>query len=77
MLEELKKAVYEANMDLPKYGLVTFTWGNVSGIDREKGLFVIKPSGVDYDKLTPEDMVVMDLDGNTFFGKIKKLFSKK
>ena len=74
MLEELKKAVYEANMDLPKYGLVTFTWGNVSGIDREKGLFVIKPSGVEYDKLTPEDMVVMDLDGNTFFGKIKKLF---
>ena len=45
MLEELKKAVYEANMDLPKYGLVTFTWGNVSGIDRESGLFVIKPSG--------------------------------
>ena len=50
MLEELKKEVYEANMLLPKYGLVTFTWGNVSGIDREKGLFVIKPSGVDYDK---------------------------
>ena len=55
MLEELKKEVYEANMLLPKYDLVTFTWGNVSGIDREKGLFVIKPSGVDYDKLTPED----------------------
>ena len=48
MLEELKKAVYEANMDLPRYGLVTFTWGNVSGIDRENGLFVIKPSGVEY-----------------------------
>ena len=64
MLEELKKEVYEANMQLPKYGLVTFTWGNVSGIDREKGLFVIKPSGVEYDKLTPEDMVVMDLEGN-------------
>ena len=62
MLEELKKQVYEANMLLPHYGLVTFTWGNVSGIDREKGLFVIKPSGVDYDKLTPEDMVVMDLE---------------
>ena len=61
MLEELKKEVYEANMLLPKYDLVTFTWGNVSGIDREKGLFVIKPSGVDYDKLTPEDMVVVDL----------------
>ena len=63
MLEKLKEEVYKANMDLPKYGLVTFTWGNVSGIDREKGLFVIKPSGVDYDKLRPEDMVVMDLEG--------------
>ena len=63
MLEELKKEVYEANMLLPQYGLVTFTWGNVSGIDREKGLFVIKPSGVDYNKLTPEVMVVVDLDG--------------
>ena len=70
MLEELKKKVYEANMDLPKYGLVTFTWGNVSAIDREKGLFVIKPSGVEYDKLTPEDMVVMDLDGNRVEGKL-------
>lgn len=69
MLEQLKKEVYEANMDLPKYGLVTFTWGNVSGIDREKGLFVIKPSGVDYDKLTPEDMVVMDLEGKKVEGK--------
>lgn len=71
MLEELKKAVYEANMDLPKYGLVTFTWGNVSGIDREKGLFVIKPSGVDYDRLTPDDMVVMDLEGNKVEGRYK------
>ena len=69
MLEELKKEVYEANMLLPKYNLVTFTWGNVSGIDREKGLFVIKPSGVDYDKLTPEDMVVVDLEGNKVEGK--------
>lgn len=58
-------------MLLPHYGLVTFTWGNVSGIDREKGLFVIKPSGVDYDKLTPEDMVVMDLEGNRVEGKYK------
>ena len=57
MLEELKKEVYEANMLLPKYGLVTFTWGNVSGIDRESGLVVIKPSGVDYDKMTADDMV--------------------
>ena len=71
MLEELKKEVYEANMKLPKHGLVTFTWGNVSGIDREKGLFVIKPSGVDYDKLSPEDMVVMDLDGNKVEGRYK------
>ncbi len=69
MLEELKKAVYEANMDLPRYGLVTFTWGNVSGIDREKGLFAIKPSGVDYDKLTPDDMVVIDLNGNKVEGR--------
>lgn len=68
MLEELKKQVYEANMLLPKYNLVTFTWGNVSGIDREAGLFVIKPSGVDYDKLTPEDMVVVDLQGNKVEG---------
>ena len=71
MLEELKKEVYEANMLLPKYGMVTFTWGNVSGIDHEKGLFVIKPSGVDYDKLTWEDMVVMDLEGNKVEGKYK------
>lgn len=70
MLEELKQKVYEANMQLPKYGLVTFTWGNVSAIDREKGLFVIKPSGVDYDKMKPEDMVVMDLEGNQVEGKL-------
>ena len=63
MLEELKKRVYEANMLLPQYGLVTFTWGNVSEIDRESGIFAIKPSGVDYDKLTPEDMVLVDLIG--------------
>ena len=69
MLEKLKEEVYKANMDLPKYGLVTFTWGNVSGIDREKGLFVIKPSGVDYDKLRPEDMVVVDLQGNKVEGE--------
>ena len=69
MLEELKQKVYEANMDLPKYGLVTFTWGNVSAIDREKGLIVIKPSGVEYDKLSPEDMVVVDLNGNKVEGK--------
>lgn len=69
MLEELKKQVYEANMLLPKYNLVTFTWGNVSGIDRESGLFVIKPSGVEYDKLRPEDMVVVDLEGNKVEGR--------
>lgn len=71
MLEELKKRVYEANMDLPKYNLVKFTWGNVSEIDRENGLFVIKPSGVDYDKLTPDDMVVVDLEGNVVEGRYK------
>ena len=70
MLEELKKQVYEANMLLPAYHLVTFTWGNVSGIDREKGLFVIKPSGVPYEKLKPEDMVVMDLEGNQVEGSL-------
>ncbi len=69
MLEKLKKQVYEANMLLPRYGLVTFTWGNVSGIDRKSGLFVIKPSGVEYDKLTPDDMVVVDLGGNRVEGK--------
>lgn len=70
MLEELKQAVYEANMELPGRGLVTYTWGNVSGIDREKGLFVIKPSGVDYDRLQPEDLVVMDLNGNRVEGRL-------
>ena len=69
MLEELKKEVCEANLLLPKYGLVTFTWGNVSAIDRASGLFVIKPSGVEYDGMSPEDMVVMDLDGNRVEGK--------
>ena len=63
MLENLKKEVYEANMELVKRGLVIYTWGNVSGIDREKGLVVIKPSGVDYDVMTADDMVVIDLDG--------------
>lgn len=71
MLEELKKQVYEANMKLPYYGLVTFTWGNVSGIDRESGLFVIKPSGVDYETMTKDDMVVMDLNGNRVEGHYK------
>ena len=70
MLEELKKKVYEANILLPKYGLVTFTWGNVSAIDRESGLFVIKPSGVDYDTMTADDMVVMDLNGKKVEGKL-------
>lgn len=68
MLEQLKREVYEANMLLPKYGLVTFTWGNVSGIDRESGLFAIKPSGVNYEDLTPDDMVIVDLDGNKVEG---------
>lgn len=70
MLEELKKKVYEANILLPKYGLVTFTWGNVSAIDRETGYFVIKPSGVEYEDMGPEDMVIMDLDGNKIEGNL-------
>ena len=70
MLEQLKKEVYEANMLLPKHGLITFTWGNVSGIDREKGLIVIKPSGVEYDVMKPEDMVVVDLDGKRVEGDL-------
>lgn len=61
MLEELKQQVYKANMLLPKYSLITFTWGNVSGVDRQKGLMVIKPSGVEYDEMTADDMVVVDL----------------
>ena len=71
MLEELKKKVYEANMELPRHGLVTFTWGNVSAIDRERGLFVIKPSGVLYDALRAEDMVVMNLAGERVEGHYK------
>lgn len=71
MLEALKQEVYEANMELPRRGLITYTWGNVSGIDRELGLFVIKPSGVAYETLTPEDMVVMDLEGRRVEGALK------
>lgn len=70
MLEQLKQEVLEANLSLPKYNLVTFTWGNVSGIDREKGLIVIKPSGVEYDVMTADDMVVVDLEGNVVEGKL-------
>ncbi len=71
MLEKLKQEVYEANMELPRRGLITYTWGNVSGRDNETGYFVIKPSGVDYDKLTAEDMVVCDLEGNVIEGRYK------
>lgn len=71
MLENLKEEVFKSNMLLPKYNLVTFTWGNVSGIDREKGLVVIKPSGVEYETMTKDDMVVVDLDGNVVEGKLK------
>ena len=70
MLEALKQAVYEANMELPKRGLVTYTWGNVSGIDRESGLVVIKPSGVDYEDLTPDKLVVLDLNGVVVEGNL-------
>ena len=71
MLESLKEAVYRANMDLVAHGLVIFTWGNVSGIDRESGLVVIKPSGVDYDTMKVSDMVVVDLDGNVVEGDLR------
>lgn len=70
MLEELKEKVYKANMQLVEYGLVVLTWGNASEIDRESGLFVIKPSGVPYDKMTADDMVVMNLDGEKVEGKL-------
>jgi len=71
MLETLKQEVFQANLDLVKYGVVIFTWGNVSGIDREQGLVVIKPSGVSYDDMKPEDMVVLDLTGKIIEGKLK------
>lgn len=70
MLENLKQKVYEANLKLVEYKLVLFTWGNVSEIDRESGLVVIKPSGVDYDKMTPDDMVVMNLSGEKVEGRL-------
>lgn len=71
MLESLKEKVFQANLDLVKHGLVIFTWGNVSGIDREKGLVVIKPSGVDYATMKTEDMVVVDLDGHVVEGNLR------
>ncbi|MCR5084393.1 MAG: L-ribulose-5-phosphate 4-epimerase [Succinivibrionaceae bacterium] len=71
MLEELKREVFKANLELPEHGLVTYTWGNVSGIDRDAGLVVIKPSGVEYDEMTPDDMVVVDLKtGDKVEGKL-------
>lgn len=70
MLEQLKETVFKANLMLPKYKLITFTWGNVSGIDREANLVVIKPSGVEYDEMTADDMVVVDLDGNIVEGEL-------
>lgn len=71
MLCNLKKSVFEANLNLVKHGLVIFTWGNVSGIDREQGLVVIKPSGVSYDDMTADDMVVVDMEGRVVEGKLK------
>ena len=71
MLEKLKQEVLQANLDLVKHGLVIFTWGNVSAIDRTKGLVVIKPSGVSYDDMKAEDMVVVDLEGKIVEGKLK------
>ena len=71
MLEALKEEVFHANLDLVKHGLVIFTWGNVSAIDRESGLVVIKPSGVSYDEMKAEDMVVVDLEGNVVEGNLR------
>jgi len=71
MLEELKLQVFHANMELPRRGLITYTWGNVSGLDRSSMQFVIKPSGVDYELLKPEDMVVIDMDGKKVEGRYK------
>ncbi len=71
MLEQIKEDVYKANVDLKKHGLLIFTWGNASGIDRNQGMVVIKPSGIDYDKMKPEDMVICDLEGNVMEGKLK------
>ena len=69
MLEQMKEEVLKANLLLPKYGLITFTWGNVSAIDREKGIVAIKPSGVEYDVMKAEDIVLVDLDGSCRRGK--------
>ncbi len=71
MLEQLKKEVLKANLLLPKYGFVTFTWGNVSAIDREHGIVAIKPSGVEYDDMKEEDIVLVDLEGNVVEGSLK------
>jgi L-ribulose-5-phosphate 4-epimerase len=70
VLERLKEEVFQANLELPKHGLVKYTWGNASGIDHDSGLFVIKPSGVDYEKMKSSDMVVVDLDGNVVEGEM-------
>lgn len=70
MLEQLKEEVFQANLDLPKQGLIKYTWGNASAFDRESGLFVIKPSGVDYETMKASDMVVVDLEGNVVEGEL-------
>ncbi len=75
MLEQLKEQVFRANLLLPKHGLITFTWGNVSGIDREQGLVVIKPSGVSYEEMKADDMVVVEAEtGKTVDGSLKRFF---
>jgi L-ribulose-5-phosphate 4-epimerase len=71
MYEQIRQEVWEANLQLPKYGLVTFTWGNVSAIDRKRGIVAIKPSGVSYDSMRPEDIVLVDLDGNVVDSRLK------
>ena len=76
-MQKLKQQVFEANMDLPRYGLVTFTWGNVSAVDRESGMMIIKPSGVEYDVMTAEDMVVVDIATGQVVEGNKKPSSEK
>ena len=71
MFDRLKEEVYQANIDLARHGLVTLTWGNVSGIDRTAGCVAIKPSGVEYENMTAGDMTVLDMDGNVIDGRLR------
>ena len=73
MFKKLREQCWKANLELPKLGLVIYTFGNVSSIDRNRGVFAIKPSGVDYDRMEPKDMVIVDLDGNVVEGELRPL----